>query len=300
MLSVGGIIQKRELSTHLHCCNLILWGMTYTMLDAPFWSLIPTISLDRKEREGLMPYPRVFTTAAAYLVGAIGVYAINYFGNGDKGTGYLLFGVIGAIFAILSALVTCAWTEQKVERITGNESNFSLKVAKNVILKNDQFLLVVIIGLCYLLAGSSAYGLNLYFFKYVLGNENLFSQMMIFAGISGVASLLFFPKVVDRIGRANLFKFALLSPLGSMLLMYIAATVQSNSIILIGFSGILAGISNALYWLVILLMVADAGKRQINQRTGCYPQDFLFFACLNIPGKKLFQFLNGISVRQLF
>lgn len=32
----------------------ILWGLTYTLMDIPFWSMIPSLTDDEKERD---PYP---------------------------------------------------------------------------------------------------------------------------------------------------------------------------------------------------------------------------------------------------
>lgn len=275
----------------------IAWGMTYTMLDAPFWSLVPTITLDKSEREGLMPYPRLFATGASYLAGGAGVYAVNYLGNGDQGQGYMLFGVIAAILAIVSAVITCVWTKQNFEEDPEAASKFDLKSARTAIFKNDQFLALIVMALFYNVAVNLMNGLNLYFFQYVLGDAKLFSISMLWGGIFGVASLVVFKPLVNRFGRKRLFNFSLLMPLMAAVTLYITANFAPTSTVLVGLAGIFNGLSSALYWLIVLVMVADTvdygdDKHNVRSESVLYSVNTLVSKCSGA----LTGFLVGISL----
>lgn len=233
------------------------WGMTYTMLDAPFWSMIPTITLNKKERENLMPYPRVCASLGGYLAGGVGVMAVNVLGNGDDGRGYMLYAVIAAVLAVISAIVACMWTEQKFEASENATAAFNLKDSIRLVAKNDQFVVLLLFALLFNFAVNMTSGLNLYFYTYVLGDNNLFSTYMLWAGIFGTGSLLVFPKLIGMFGRPTIFSMSILMPVVSSVLLYVAANFAPSSILLISAAGIAFGLSNALYWLMVLMMVAD-------------------------------------------
>ena len=63
----------------------ILWGITYTMMDIPYWSMIPAFTKGGKEREGLTTLARscagvgsaIITIAAILIVHAIGGRSID-------------------------------------------------------------------------------------------------------------------------------------------------------------------------------------------------------------------------------
>ncbi|MCQ1059722.1 melibiose:sodium transporter MelB [Photobacterium sp. ZSDE20] len=263
----------------------VLWGMTYTMLDAPFWSLVPTITLDKKEREGLMPYPRLFATGASYLAGGAGVYIVSTLGGGDDGQGYFWFGVIAAILAVASAVITCIWTKQNFEEDPKSAAMFNLKAAKDAIFKNEQFLALVVLSLFYNVAFNFMNGLNLYYFTYVLGDATLFAKSMLFGGIVGVGSLVIFKPVVMRFGRKTLFNIALICPMLAVSTLYVASGCGPElKAALASVAGIFNGLSSAMFWLILLIMVADTvdygdAKNDVRSESVLYSVNTLVSKC---------------------
>ena len=84
----------------------ILWGMTYTVMDIPFWSMIPALSNDKKEREKIAVVPRIFASLAWLSIGSFGLPVIGLLGNGNEGKGFSLLALGIAIFFIIASLLT--------------------------------------------------------------------------------------------------------------------------------------------------------------------------------------------------
>ena len=68
----------------------ILWGITYTIMDIPYWSMVPALSCSRPQRERLVVWPRIFASIAWMLMGGYGLWAVGALGGDDKGQGFLL------------------------------------------------------------------------------------------------------------------------------------------------------------------------------------------------------------------
>ena len=59
----------------------ILWGVTYTMMDIPYWSMIPAFTKGGKEREGLSALARSCAGVGSALVTVITVMAVAALGS---------------------------------------------------------------------------------------------------------------------------------------------------------------------------------------------------------------------------
>ena len=233
----------------------ICWGIAYTMCDAPFWALIPNITLDRKERENLLPYPRIAASLGYYLASILGIYAVHLLGNGSEGLGYLLFALLGGLLAILSALVTCKWTEQNYH--LASTVDFKFADAFTVITKNQQFLVLIAVALCFLVGAGISDSVKLYLFKYALGGEEHFSTLNLASAFTAFLTLISFNYLLKVTSRRWLFTLALISSFLAAIVLAIGSLGYLPTLLAILLAGILSGFTTAEYWLLIMIMVAD-------------------------------------------
>ena len=55
----------------------ILYGMTYTIMDVPYWSWLPNLSSDPQEREKISVIPRIFASLGGFIICTFGLYMID-------------------------------------------------------------------------------------------------------------------------------------------------------------------------------------------------------------------------------
>ena len=73
-LSAGGL-------TAYAAVTYILWGVTYTLMDIPFWSMIPAFTEGGKEREGLSAFARSAAGVGSALISVVTVLVVAAIGN---------------------------------------------------------------------------------------------------------------------------------------------------------------------------------------------------------------------------
>ena len=92
----------------------ILWGVTYTMMDIPFWSMIPAFSNDGKERESLSTLGRTCAGVGSAIVTVVTVKAVQILGQGNEREGFKWFAMIVAVLFAISAIIMCRYRSTHV------------------------------------------------------------------------------------------------------------------------------------------------------------------------------------------
>ncbi len=184
----------------------ILWGVTYTMMDIPYWSMIPAFTEGGKEREGLSALARTCAGVGSAIVTIITMKCVYVFGQGDERTGFKFFALLIAVLFVVFIAITCLNIKEKS---TVDVDAPSVGQMFKSLLQNDQAMTVVV---AIVLINSSIYitsNLVIYFFKYDFGGEGWYNAYTLFNTFGGAiqifAMMLFFPLLRKFLSTIQVF-----------------------------------------------------------------------------------------------
>lgn len=272
----------------------ILYGMTYTIMDVPYWSWLPNLTNDPREREKISVIPRFFASLAGFSVATFGLYAITGLNklagetNAQAETGFTLFAIIIAIVFIVTIGIT-VFNVKEESTLNAKTQKTGLKQAIKVIVGNDQLLAFIGLLLTYNLCTQIVKGFAVYYFKNVCGDKYLYS-IFGFAIIAEMIGLVCFPKIAEKISREKVYALACGLPIVGLVVLgvvgFIAPTnpvfvIISCASLFFG-SGLSLGVTTCCMADVIDYGEVKFGVR--NESVTCSAQTFLMKAAMAVAG----------------
>ena len=183
----------------------VLWGVTYTLMDIPFWSMIPAITSSGKERENLSVIGRTCAAVGYAVPTVLTMLLVVRLGSGER-EGFAIFAAAVAVVFVAAELVCVALVREKpAER----QKTATVKEMFSALIHNDQAM-VVVVGI--VVFNASLYlttQLAVYFFKYDIGNSDLFSLFGTVGGVGQILSMVSLPLLRQRWGGKQILAGAL-------------------------------------------------------------------------------------------
>lgn len=235
----------------------VAWGICYTMNDISYWSMLPSLSQDQKEREKIGSVARICANVGLFFVVALVVPITEWLGGmvGSMQKGYLLFACILVTIMVAFQLITVIGVKEPKESRERSQNHTSFKELVQVIFKNDQLVVAAISMALFMIGYSTTTSFGLYYFKYVYGDEGMYSIFAVILGVSQITALSIFPIFSKKYPRKKLYLFATTLVVAGYLIFFVAPT---NTMLFIGIAGVLLFIGQAFIQLMMLMFLTDS------------------------------------------
>ena len=255
----------------------LLHRTCFTIVSVPYSSLTARITDDSDERTKLTTARMIGASFGTLSVSALGFPIVLWFGGADEAIGFIFFGMICGLTAILVLSITVRFVKEREFNFSPTQIPSFSKVAKSV---SQNYPFWIVFGSILILGSTSIMFNNnlIYFVKYSL---DLHEHQGLILGVSSGAALLaipFWAYAALKIGKRNSWMAAMALLLVGFLVFYFYPITSLNELLFVlGFIGIGNGATGVLFW-SMLPDTIEYGEWKTGVRTESSLYGFMTFA----------------------
>lgn len=233
----------------------LLWGMTWTVNDIPYWSLLPALSLDPHVRERMGSVAKVFGTIGLFSV----VIGVPFLGAHPRT--WQLAAI--ALVAIMVAFQCITLVGVRQPNLGAPEDRHKASDMLQALRSNDQVKWTGICMVLFFIGYQTTTAAGLYYFKYVYRQESMYSIFGAVLGLANVIGFATFPILMKHVSRKRLFTIST----AMIVVGYVGFALSPMNIAILGSWGLIMFLAEA--WIVMLMMVFLADTIEYGQwKTG--------------------------------
>ncbi len=208
----------------------VFWGMTNTLADIPYWSMVPSFTNDPAERSIIATIARTFSglgqgiisIGAPILMGLVSITTDPNTGEKvfDERT-FMILSFASAIGLILFSTICVSSVREK--HVTPSNEKFSFKKIFTIIKSNDQLRIFMLFAM---LSNAGFYmisGVGAYYFDVVVGDSTKQGGFNTFGAIGSILGLAVIPIMMKFTTRRRTYQFSLSLAMAGYLGMLISA-----------------------------------------------------------------------------
>jgi len=228
----------------------LLWDITYGVNDIGYWTLLPVLSSDQKQREKTGAFARICANIGMYIVMVAWQPVTS--GLGDTPKVWFWCAVVIAAVYLLGLLFPLLGVKEK--RIPPeNQESTTVKQMFRALVKNDQLMWTTLAMGLFMVGYCTTVNFALYYMKYIFGNEGLYVVLVAVVGVSQLGTLSVYPAVAKRMTRRQLYTLGTALVLAGYCIFFVAEV----SIFLIALGAVLVFVGQAFIQTLMLMFLAD-------------------------------------------
>ncbi|MDO4649114.1 MAG: glycoside-pentoside-hexuronide (GPH):cation symporter [Eubacteriales bacterium] len=253
MFSVPDNLTSLQLHVYISVAY-ILWGMTYTIMDIPYWSMIPAITESGKDRENISVIARSCAGVGAALAAALTTVIVSAMGGSNEKLGYQRYLIMVSIFFVVAIVITVLNVKERTRTV---QKSASVKEMLGSLISNDQAM-VVVTGI--IIFNASLYltqNLATFFFRYEVGNKDLYGIFATVGGGAQILSMMTLPFFRQKYSCKQILKGAISTTIFGYVCLFLLSTFRCYNLILLCLAAVIVFVGFGLATVLTTIFLAD-------------------------------------------
>ena len=228
----------------------LLWDISYGINDIGYWTLLPVLSPDQKQREKTGAFARICANVGMYIVMVAWQPVTSALGDTPR-VWFWCAVVIAAVY-LLGLLFPLLGIKEKRVAPEQQEST-TIRQMFRALVKNDQLMWTTLAMGLFMIGYCTTVNFAVYYMKYIFGNESMYVVLVAVVGVAQLGTLSVYPMVAKRLTRRQLYT------LGTVLVIlgYLIFFFAEVSIVLIALGAVLVFVGQAFIQTLMLMFLAD-------------------------------------------
>ena len=228
----------------------LLWDISYGINDIAYWTLLPALTTDQKQREKNGAFSRICASIGAYAI-MVGWQPITQ-ALGNTPRAWFLVAVVVSVFYMVFLCFTLFGVKEN-RNMVQNEEKTTLKQMWRALVQNDQLMWTSLAMGLFMVGYCTTVGFAIYYMKYIFGNEGMYVVLVVVCGVAQLSTLTAYPLVAKRMNRRQLYSLAT----AMVVLGYCIFFFAEISLLLIALGAVLVFVGQAFIQTLMLMFLAD-------------------------------------------
>ena len=228
----------------------LLWDITFGINDIGYWTLLPAMSQDQKQREKNGTFARICANIGMYIVMVAWQPVTSALGDTPR----VWFWCAVVISVVYLGFLLFPLLGVKEKRIAmDKQESTSIRQMWDALVKNDQLMWTTLAMGLFMVGYCTTVNFAVYYMKYIFGNEGLYVVLVAVVGVAQLGTLSVYNVVAKRMNRRQLYTLATVLVLAGYAVFFFAEV----SLLLIAFGAVLVFVGQAFIQTLMLMFLAD-------------------------------------------